>query len=100
MAEFTWSRTVLEPIAIELWQPGETAPINATGWTGAVEETTLPWQPAVIVISAVLGQVEIAAPTAPQAALLRAGQRYGVQVVFRDGSGAGVFEFDLTVVPR
>lgn len=98
MASILLSRTVLQPLAFEWWQAGEIAPIDCTGFSCAVAETTLPWTPAVITVNAALGRFALAAPTGPQAASLPTGRRYSVHVVLFSGAGVALEEFKLTLV--
>lgn len=100
MSTYIISRTVLKPIQFEWFEQDSETRIDCTGLTCAVERTSLPWTPAITVIDAALGKFQIAPPTAPQAASLEAGRRYGVKVVMRDAGGNAVEEFDLVLVAK
>jgi hypothetical protein len=90
---------VLKPIRFDWFQAGDVLPIDCTGFSCAVTETTLPWVPAVALLNAPLSQWQIAAPTAPQAALLVTGQRYGIKIVLFNALGEAIEgPADLTVV--
>ena len=95
---YLYSRTVRKPIRFEWWQAGETTPIDCTGLIPVVAETALPWTPAIVAINAALGQFEVAAPSAVQAALLVEGRRYGLRIELRSAGGAAIEEFSLILV--
>lgn len=98
MADIRYSRTVPRSIPFEWWQAGEIAPIDCTGFTCAVEESTLGWTPAVTVTNAALGQFAIGAPSPAQADGLTSGRRYAVRVVLRNAGGQALEDFRLTLV--
>lgn len=95
---FRWSKSVRKPIRFDWYQAGDVDPIDCTGFGVAVAETTLPWVPAVTLLNGPLGQWQLAAPSAPQAALLVNGQRYGIRISLLNGQGAAIEGADLTVV--
>lgn len=89
------SLTLARSAQLRWWQAGKLAPIDCTGFTCTVHETTLPYSPAITTVNAAQGAYRIEAPTAPQIALLRRGRRYAATVVLRDGGGAIVEAADL-----
>lgn len=97
MSTIRLSRTVLRPVQFRWWQPGKTLPLDCTGLTCTVRQTTLPYVPAVEAVDAAAGQFRLAAPTPAQADKLRLGKTYGIHVVLQDAGGNAVEEFRATL---
>lgn len=93
-----YSRSVPAPIPFQWTAEDEVTPINCSTFTCAVEQTTLPWSPAVPASNAAQGWFQIAAPSEAQAAGLALGKRYGLTVVMRNAGGAPVQTFALALV--
>jgi hypothetical protein len=98
MEPLSLSRSVQRLVPFELWNNGETAPINCSGFTVSVEETSLPFVPAIQTIDAATGRFQMLAPTEQQLATVTSGRRYRIKVIWRDGADEPVEGFTMAVV--
>lgn len=90
------SRLAPKPVRLRWWQTkAKAARINCTGFACAVEETTLPFTPAIATFNAAQGEFDLVVSGA-QAAQLDPSKSYTLRVVLRNGAGIAVDDFSLT----
>lgn len=91
------SQAVGRAVRIEWWQHGELAPIDCTGFTSAVADTTLPFTPTITPVDLALGKFRMEPFTDAQRALLKVGKQYGLLIVLRNAVGDAIEDIRLTV---
>ena len=93
------SRRAPKALPVQIFQPpANTVPMNCTGFTASVEESSLPFVLSIIPVDLALGKWKFVAPTEAQAAQLEMGKAYTLAVVIRNAGSEPVEDFELTVL--
>lgn len=91
------SKAAPKSVQFNWWQEGKAARLDCTGFTCTVAETSLPYPPTIVAVDLVLGKFRMLAPDPVEAAKLKLGAHYGLQLVLWDGGGAPVIDRRLMI---
>lgn len=91
------SKSAPKPVQFNWWQEDKAARLDCTGFTCAVAETSLPYLPTIVAVDLAAGKFRMLAPDPAQAAKLKLGTHYGLQVILRDGTGAPIIDRRLMI---
>lgn len=91
------SKSAPKPIQFNWWQEGKTAQLDCTGFTCGVAQTSLPYLPTIVAVDLAAGRFRMLAPSPAQAAKLKLGTHYGLQLILRDPIGTPIIDRRLMI---
>lgn len=84
-------------VGIEWWQAGETAPIDCTGFTCTVADTSLPFTPTITPVNLAQGKFRMEPFTDSQRSQLKLGRQYGLVLVLRNSAEDAIQDLRIAI---